>query len=124
MDAVFFTSPVVKRLLEILKHTSLLTICVCVMTCVSFGYNSAISFLISGCHTPANIAFEIVKNEFSQRLWDYLLMQNVKQQESETVVLPSFLKNSYKRMFVIILLEMWKQYNLTVGLYLEHSCSI
>lgn len=62
MDALFFTSPVVKRLLEILKHTSPLTIYVCVMTCISFGYNSAISFLISGCYTPVNIAFQIVKN--------------------------------------------------------------
>lgn len=57
MDALFFISPVVKGLLDILKHTSLLTIRVCVMTCVSFGYDAAISFLISGCHTPGNIAF-------------------------------------------------------------------
>lgn len=57
MDALFFISPAAKRLLDILKHSSLLTIHMCVMTFLSFGYDAAISFLISGCHTPMNISF-------------------------------------------------------------------
>lgn len=57
MNALFFISPVVQRLQDILKRASLLTICVCVMTFVSFEYNAAISFLISGCHTYVNIVF-------------------------------------------------------------------
>lgn len=57
MDALFFISPASKRLLDILKHSSLLTIHMCVMTFLSFGYDAAISFLTSGCHTPMNSSF-------------------------------------------------------------------